>query len=440
MRRKTKMMCFLFVLLTVALTGRTPAAAPRLDEVLYWNNVVVRANFTAATPGPLYGRQSAIVHVAMFEAYNGIERRFTPIRNVGIAPLPGASRRAAIVGAAYTALVGLFPSQAGAFLLDRDASLNAIATEAASENSESIARGLAFGEQVALEILAWRAADGLSFAPSSYSGSLDVGKWRPTPRLNATPPPAELPGLNASFPTLATTTPFVIEHPWSFRPAGPPALSSTEYADNVAEVQSVGELTSVTRTADQTHAARFWAGTAGAFWNRAAAAASKARHLTLSENARLFALLNVAIADAAISCWDSKFHFEFWRPITAIRLADTDGNAATTAQPTWTPLIVTPPYPDYYSGHQSGDAASATILTAYFGDEMNVEGFSEGFGNAVRKYANFWAAADEAYMARIWSGIHFRFAMEDSRTASVQIAEYILQNAAVRVGGGGSRP
>ena len=439
MRRHVKAVCFLFVVGIVAMTGRTPAAAPRPDEVLYWNNVVLRSIQAAATPGALQGRQAAIAHVAMFEAFNGIERRYTPIRYVGLTPEPGASRRAAVVGAAYTALAGLFPTQIAALALDRDASINAIASDAAAEHSESIPRGLAFGEQVALAILAWRATDGLDLSPSTYTGSLAVGAWRPTPRPNPTPPPAELAGLNGSFPSLGTTTPFVIEHPWSFRPSGPPALTSAEYATDFIEVKSVGESTSTTRSAEQTTATRFWAGTAIGFWNRAAAAASKTRHLTLSENARLFALLNVAIADSAISCWDSKYFYSNWRPVTAIRLAGTDGNAATIEQPGWTPLLVTPSYPDYYSGHQSISASSATILTEFFGNDMPVEGFAEGFGTTVRRYANFWAAADEAYLSRIWAGIHFRFAMRDSRATSVQIAEYVLENAAVKIGGGGSQ-
>jgi hypothetical protein len=184
--------------------------------------------------------------------------------------------------------------------------------------------------------------------------------------------------LNASFPSLATTTPFAIPSPSSFRSTlGPPALTSAQYAADFLEVKRVGEATSATRTADQTESARFWAGTAIGLWNRAAAASADARHNTLSENARLFAVLNVAIADALISCWDAKYHFVFWRPITAIRLANTDGNDATDVQATWTPLITTPAYPDYDSGHQSVSGSAQAILTAFFGS-MPVQGISEG--------------------------------------------------------------
>jgi hypothetical protein len=398
------------------------------DEVLDWNAVVRRAITVAATPGALQPRLAAIVHVSMFDALNGIERRFTPIHVDAEAPR-GASPRAAVVYAAYTALVGVFPAQSAAFADDLEASLASIAADPATENSESIALGRAWGEQVANEILAWRATDGLNPPGPPYLGSLAVGKWRPTPRPGANPGDPELPGLPGLAPTLATTTPFVIPHPWSFRPLGPPALTSEAYADSVNEVKLVGEAASAARTADQTQSARFWAGTALTFWYRAAASAAQERHLTLSENARLFALLSVAMADAAIACWDSKYFFELWRPITAIRLADTDGNPATTEQLDWKPLIVTPPYPEYYSGHQSLSGTSQAILTAFFGP-MPVEGFSEGLPGVVRSWPTFAAAADEALLARIFSGIHFRFAMLDTRVVAEEIVGYVLEHAA----------
>jgi hypothetical protein len=398
------------------------------DEVLDWNAVVRRAIVVSATPGALQQRLAAIVHVSMFDALNGIERRFTPIHVDAEAPR-GASRRAAVVYAAYTALVGVFPAQSAAFANDLEASLATIAADAAIENSVSIDLGREWGEQVANEILVWRATDGLNPPAPPYLGSLTVGKWRPTPRPGANPGDPELPGLPGLVPTMATTTPFVIPHPWSFRPLGPPALTSESYADSVNEVKLVGEAASAARTPDQTQSARFWAATALTFWNRAADSAAQERHLTLSENARLFAVLNVAVADAIIAAWDSKYSFELWRPITAIRLADTDGNPATTEQLDWKPLITTPNYPEYYSGHQSVSGTSQAILTAFFGP-LTVEGFSEGLPGVVRSWPTFTAAADEALLARIWSGIHFRFAMHDTRVVAEQIASYVLEHAA----------
>jgi hypothetical protein len=423
------------ILVTLGVLTVAPVASASADEVLFWNDVLLRAMRTAATAGPVQGRVAAIVHVAMFEALNGIERRFEPIHDIGVPAPRGASQRAAVAQAAFTALAGLFPSQIAAFEADLETSLSGIAADAAIEHSESIERGRDWGERVAQEILAWRSTDGFDPSPSTYIGSTDVGKWRPTPRPPATPGGPELPGLPGLVPSMATTEPFVIPFPWSFRPAGPPALTSAEYARDVEEVKSVGESISSTRSPDQTESARFWGGTALGFWNRAAITASQQRNLTLSENARLFALLNAAVADAVIACWDSKQHFELWRPITAIRLAHTEGNPGTTVQPTWTPLLVTPPYPEYYSGHQSVSGVSQAVLTAYFGDDTPVEGFSEGFPGVVRSYANFAAAADDAFMARIWAGIHFRFAMRDTRVNAERIAAYVLENAAQPVNG-----
>jgi hypothetical protein len=419
-------------LLTVCVLGLMPRPAHG-DEVTDWNAVLQRAIQTAATAGPLQGRVAAIVHVAMFDAYNGVERRYTPIHVTLEAPR-GASARAAVVYAAYTALTSLFPSQS--FLADLEASLAGIADDRAIENGTSMARGAAWGQQVAQDILQWRSTDGLDTSPSTYSGNNGLGQWRPTPRPN--PNGGELPGLNMLVPSLAVTTPFAIPAPSSFRSTtGPPALTSAQYAADFLEVKRVGEFTSATRTADQTESARFWAGTALTFWNRAAKAAADAKHHTLSDNARLFALLNVAIADALISCWDSKVHFNFWRPITAIRLANTDGNDATDVQATWVPLLTTPPYPEYDSGHQSVSGSAQAILTAFFGS-MPVEGTSEGLAGVVRSWPSFAAAADEAGMARIWSGIHFRTAMRDTRVRAERIAAYVLEHVAVRINGRGN--
>jgi hypothetical protein len=422
-----RIVSFLAVLF-LSVASRSVASA---DEVLDWNAVLRRAITVAATPGALQPRVAAIVHVSMFDALNGIERRFAPIHVDAEAP-KGASRRAAVAQAAYTALVGLFPAQSDAFAADLESSLAQIGPDPATENSESIDLGRAWGEEVAGAILAWRAADGLNPLGSGYAGSLGVGEWRPTPRPGANPGDPELPG---AFPTMAHTTPFVIPSPSHFRPTGPPALTSQEYADDVNEVKLVGEAVSAARSADQTQSARFWAGTALTFWNRAAETASRDRHLTLSENARLFALLNVVMADAIITCWDSKYHFVLWRPITAIRLADTDGNPATTEQPDWKPLITTPAYPEYYSGHQSNSGPAQAILTAFFGNQMPVEGFSESLPGVTRSWPNFEAAADEASLARIWSGIHFRFAMTDARVVGDQIVAYVLRHAAQPLNG-----
>ncbi len=405
-----------------ALLAASPVAAQD-DAVLKWNAATLRALATGGVAGFAGPRTVAIVHVSIFDAVNGIERRYTPIHVAPDAPR-GASVRAAAAQAGYTALAGLFPSQIADFDADLEAILADIADEAGQDHSTSIERGRAWGEHVALEILAWRAADGLNPPNNTFTGGTDPGEWRPTLPLFA-----PMAGFNMSI-----TEPFVIDSPLAFRPLdGPPSMTSQEYTDNFKEVKEFGQDTSATRSADQTLSARWWA-TGGNAWYQFAVAASRANHLTLSDNARLFALLTVAQADAIISCWDAKVHFNFWRPITAIRLADTDNNPDTTPNAAWLPLIGTPAYPDYDSGHQSISRSSATVLIVYFGDNFPVEGFNPTLG-VTRQWPNLSAAADDAFGARIWSGIHFRFAMESARDRAKLIAEYVLANAAQRVHG-----
>jgi hypothetical protein len=400
--------------LTIALPSRASA-----DEVLDWNQVLITAIGKAGLPGPAGFRLMAIVQVAVYDAVNGIDRRYTPI-HVSVKGPQHASRRAAAVQAAYTTLVALFPAQAADFDAALDASMSKLLAHASRHRRDDIARGRSWGEFVANEILAWRATDGFDFAPSTYVGSEAVGKWRPTPPGMAT-------GL---FPSLATTTPFVIPTPSSFRQAGPPALTSLEYAADVNEVKVIGEDKSTVRTADQTEAVNFWAATAPTFWNRTAAQASRRFHLGLVANARLLGMLNAAMADANIACWEAKYFYELWRPITAIQLADTDGNPATTAQTDWMPAIVTPPFPEYPSGHGETSGAAQMVLSLWFGRHQHVEGTSEGLPGVVRSWNSFSEAADEANDARIWGGIHFRSAIHDAREAGDAIGAYVFAHAA----------
>lgn len=414
-----------FVVVVVFALSIVCAASPAsADEVLLWNQIACRAVTTApATAPPLAARILAMTHAAMFDAHNGIERRFEAIHVHDAAPEPGASRRAAIVQAAYAVLVAEYPAQAAALDADRAASLTAIAGGGV-DHSASIARGLAWGQYVAERIRAWRGADGV-FPLVTDAGSLGVGEWRPTP-----------PGFALGFGiTLGQAMPFVIPTTSTFRPAGFPSLISAEYAADVNEVQRVGRDVTMERTADQTQAALFWAGTAPTFWNRAAVAAAMARNTTLSQNARLFALLNVAIADSNMTTFESKYFFRLWRPIHAITLADTDGNPGTVREDGWMSLLPNPPYPEYTSGHQSISGAAAAMLTVFFGGAMPVTGTSEGLPGVTRSWPSFEAAADEAFMARIWAGIHFRFAMHDTREVARQVVVYVLEHAAQPLNG-----
>lgn len=336
-----------------------------------------------------------------------------------LAAPPGASERAAAVQAAYASLVRLFPAQAGTFDSLRIVSLSGIASRTAAEHSESIQRGIEWGQAVADAIWEWRSHDGFSNVQPPFTGGLAPGQWRPTP-------PALAPGL---APQMAQMTPWVIATPSQFRPAGPNPLTSARYAADLNETKAMGSATSSARTADQTLYVQFWASTNSPdFWDSAAIRLSAERRFTLPENARLLALLNMAMADATIGCWDAKYAYDSWRPITAIRLADTDGNPDTTADPGWTPLLATPPFPEYPSAHSCGSSAAASILAAYFGNAQFAV-TSRGMPTAVRYFDSFSDALDEVANARVFGGIHFRTACNDGRVLGRGVADYVLRHA-----------
>ncbi len=394
----------------------------RADEVTDWNQIMLQTALAAVPPtNPLVmSRVGAIVQASVFDAVNGIERRYTPI-HVEPAADRGASRRAAAVQAAYAALVNLYPAQKSTLDEERAASLAGIASGPGADHSQSIARGIAWGQTVADAIWAWRSTDGFAPPPPPFLGGLAVGQWRPTP-------PAFLPG---AAPQFATMTPWAIESPSQFRPAGPPALDSDRYTSDFNETKTMGSLTSGARTADQTLAAQFWAAsTAIYYWDTIAVSVGADHHNTLSENSRLLAVLNVAMADAAIACWDAKYTYVFWRPVTAIPLAATDGNPLTVDDPSWVPLLTTPNHPEYPSAHSTVSGAAAEVLSDYFGDDTSFSVGSDVMVGVVRSFTSFSEALDEIKDARIDAGIHFRSACDDGQVTGIAVADYVLANAA----------
>jgi hypothetical protein len=377
---------------------------------------------TTKTSNLVTTRITAIVHAAVFDAVNGIERRYAPIRVSRHGPR-GASRRAAAIQAAYATLVAFYPSQKDALDAQRLASLQGITDDGDFEDSKSIERGIAWGQTVAAAILAWRSTDGITPSPPPFTGGIAVGQWRPTP-------PGFLPGAGPQF---ATMSPWVISAPWQFRPPGPAALVSHQYAADFNEVKAIGSLTSSTRTDFQTEVAKFWSGNTALYWNRIALTMAAQNDTSLSENARLFALLNLALADAAIACWDAKYHYVFWRPVTAIRLADADGNPETDQDPAWTPLLITPNFPEYPSAHATLSPAAAVVLQATFGDSGPFTLGSEILPGVLHSFNSFAAAADEAFVARIYGGIHFRTSCQDGHNLGVAVGSYIVANATLPI-------
>ena len=383
---------------------------------------------TGGVGGILATRPAATVQASVYDALNGIERRYGWIHVQPAAPA-GASRRAAVVQAAYASLVQLFPAQKPALDTRRANSLAAIASSDAAENSRSITLGIQWGQTVATAMVAWRAADGFANVPAPVTGGLGVGQWRPTPPAFA----------SFSAVQLGFTTPWVLPSPLHIPLPGSPALTSAKYTADFNEVKSVGSLNSATRTAEQTLTANFSpsASTPNYFPNRIAVALGQKRHTTLSENARILALVNIAMADAGIAIWRAKSVHMFWRPITAIRLANSDNNPATAQDDTWAPLFTTPPYPDYPSGFCGLHAAGFAVLADYFGENSSFSLVSESpaFAGVVRHYTSFSAAESDFVDARIFAGIHFRTADEDATEFGHQIAQYILANACLPLHG-----
>jgi hypothetical protein len=242
-------------------------------------------------------------------------------------------------------------------------------------------------------------------------------------------------------PQLATTTPWVIRRPSQFRTAGPAALTSDQYTADYNETKSMGSSTNSGRTADQTLYANFWqVGNPPDYWDPVVTSQAAMRHLSTVQTAQLLALVNLGMSDAIIGCWDAKYTYSSWRPITAIQLGDTDGNDATAPDSAWTPLIVTPPFPEYPSAHSCASGAAARILSQAFGEETSFDIVSHAMPGVTRSYHTFSAALGEVQNARVVGGIHFRTACVDGTALGIAVANYVMAHALVPLPGEGSGP
>jgi membrane-associated phospholipid phosphatase len=390
-------------------------AVPSANAVLEWNTLTLEAIKGTNTNPLLASRALAITQAAVYDAVNAIDGTYAPYAFNGQAP-PTASPEAAAATAAHDTLVKLFPTRRADF----DAALASSLADVPDGPAEN--QGTAVGHAAAASILALRRHDG-SDAVVPYTPGTDPGDWQPTPG-------AFLPALGAQWPQV---TPFAMSSGAQFRPAAPPALDSAEYAAAFNEVFELGRNTSTTRTADQLEIARFWAdggGTSYALghWNIIAQEVSTEEGLDLIGDARLLAQLNIAMADAIIATWDAKFAYNLWRPVTAIRAADTDGNPDTTVDTTWTPLLGTPNFPSYTSAHSTVSRSAATVLTAAFGDNYQFTARSEGLPGVTRTFDSFEAAAEEAGRSRIYGGIHYLFDNVAGQEAGAIVGEYIVDN------------
>jgi hypothetical protein len=400
------------------------------DMVLQWNALmdgVIRADTTQI--GPTYGaRNYAILHAAIYDAVNSIDRQFAPLFVDHVAPA-NASKEAAVAAAAHTALDTIYPLQSATFDAFYAQSLASIPDGPAED------AGVAVGELVAQQILANRSTDHAGDIVS-YIPKTDPGKWRPAEPILTTP---------AWGPGWGHVTPFVINSADDFLPPPPPSMTSAEYTVAFNEVKELGRIDSTTRTPEQTQIGIFWGydrgglGPPSIFFNQITRQISVDHHLTLSQNARLFALANVAQADAGIVSWDAKFTYDLWRPIAAIREADTDGNPDTIADPTWSPLGApaggpgldfTPPFPAYTSGHATFGAAFFTSLANFFGtDKFEFSASSDELPGVTRTFHRFSDAAAENARSRIYLGVHWNFDDALGQSSGRDVANYIFQNA-----------
>lgn len=382
------------------------AAPARADTVTDWNAHAVNAlGATAGQTPPVSVLGLAMVHGAVYDAVNAIDRRYEPYLGA-----PRArwwySKDAAAATAAYRVLAGLVPAQQPALEALYTASLATVPAGWARDG------GIAVGDSAAATMLATRANDG-RFGAFRFPVGTAPGEWRPTP-------PALINDPNA---WVARVTPFLIPSPSQFRSRGPNALASAEYAAEFNEVKSIGSLASTVRTADQTDAARFWGG-GFAPWIVASRQLSVDHGLRIADNARLFAMLYLTTADAGIACWDDKAHWRFWRPITAIREAGTDGNPATEPDDRWESLIAAPPYPDHPSGLMCFSGSLASTLRDFFGTNRIAFSVTSANSGTTRSYATFSQAVKEGIDARVWSGIHFRIADEHGARIGKRVARY----------------
>jgi membrane-associated phospholipid phosphatase len=393
-----------------------PSLRGKGEMVLWWNELVLGAVRADRTSPPHATRNLALVHAAVYDAVNAVHRTHAPYL-VDARPPAGTSPEAAAAAAAHRVLVALYPRQTGRF----DAALTACLVDVPAGRARD--EGLRLGRFVADKVLDWRSGDRAAEA-GEHSPRAGVGAWRPT-----------APGFKpALLPAWGKVRPFGIRDPGKFRVPPPPALGSAAYAAAFREVRALGARGSVTRTAEQTEIARFWADDPGTatppgHWNQIAQDVARARGLTLAESARLFALLNISLADAAIVCWWCKFTFDFWRPIAAIREADANGSPEAPADPGWTPLLTTPPFPAYTSGHSTFSGAAAAVLADFFGtDRVRFEATSEGLPGVRRRFASFSAAAAEAGQSRIYGGIHWQFDNVQGLANGRAVGEHVNRN------------
>jgi hypothetical protein len=394
----------------LALALLAPGTA-RADTVTTWNaHASTALMVTAAQDARLVAVHLAMVHGAVYDAVNAIGKTHEPYLVSTRIAGPFDSKEAAAAAAAYRVLLFLVPGQEPALSPLYEQSLAGI------PDGSQKTRGIAVGEAAAAAMIASRVDDG-RFGSFRFLAAFGAGQWRPV-----------LPSFGSDgLAWLGNVKPFLIESAAEYGTEGPYELTSKKYAHEFEQVKELGSLASSTRTADQTHAARYWNENPPRTWNRILGTLSAQQGLSLDDNARFYAMAYLTAADALIAVWADKAKWSFWRPITAIREAASDGNPATEADPAWLPLIATPPYPDHPSGHTGLSGSICVVLERFFGTG-DVPLIDTNLGGLTRSWASFPQMIDEIVAARMWSGIHSLNPDRQGRKLGESVAKYATKH------------
>ncbi|MBV8832651.1 MAG: vanadium-dependent haloperoxidase [Acidobacteriaceae bacterium] len=391
-----------------------PANPPNV--VVQWNrNLLEVVRTPGAQPATIHPTRSfAMMHAAIYDAVNSIDRThhsyFVQLHGVS----RHASQEAAAAAAAHEVLISLYPSFQSTFDAEFQQSLDQISEGRHRDE------GIDIGTLVADEILALRNADGSNIAAPPFVFGNAPGDFESTPPNFPKP----------QFTQWYKVTPFALQQASQFRPGPPPSLNSSIYTDVFNEVKSFGIAHSTTATTDEALTGRFWNGAIQNYWNEIAQTAAVANALTTAQSARLFALLNLSFADAVIAFYDAKYTYNFWRPVTAIRAADTDDNSDTAPDPNWLPEVGnTTPDPSYPGAHAVISSAGASVLTSFFGtDQFSFAVTSEVLAGVQRWFTTFSAAAEEATLSRIFAGVHFRTDLTAGQQLGSEVANFVISN------------
>jgi hypothetical protein len=418
-------MLITFALLCMSISARAVGAGDASPEsvnaVVEWNrNLLALVRTPGAQPPTIHPTRSfAIMHAAIYDAVNSIDRTHRRYLIRLSDASPSASQDAAAAAAAHEVLVALYPSLQSKLATEFQQSLAQIPDGVAKTD------GIRIGQTVADRILVLRTNDGSNVAPIPFVFGNAPGDYQSTPPNFPKQP---------QFTHWSHVTPFALDRANQFRPGPPPALTSDRYGDAFSEVKSLGIANSTEATEDQALTGQFWNGAIQNYWNEIAQTASVAHNLTTAQNARLFALLNLTLADSVIAFYDAKYTYNFWRPVTAIRAANAAENSDTIADPTWLPEVgKTTPDPSYPGAHAVISAAGADVLIDFFKEdhfEFNVT--SEVLPGVERSFCSFSAAAEEATLSRIFAGVHFRFDLTTGRRLGYEVADFVTDNYLTR--------